>query len=60
MEADGSETEEVTWSDGDDGKCRAECGLERRPMSETGDQRSEVRGRNDMVMTMGWEVIQYH
>jgi hypothetical protein len=41
MGANGSETEEVTWNDGDDGSVEPKVDEGRRPMSETGDQRSE-------------------
>jgi hypothetical protein len=46
MEANGSETEEITWSDSDDGSVEPNVDMDggrcRRP---------EIRGRNDMVMT---------
>jgi hypothetical protein len=52
MEANGPETKEVTWGDGDDDMCRTECGLGQRSMSETGDRRTEIGGRNDKVVTV--------
>jgi hypothetical protein len=51
MEAGRPETKEVTWSDIDDGKCRAKCRVGQRPISEIGDWVSDIGGRNDMVMT---------
>jgi hypothetical protein len=49
MEAKGSETEEVTWNNGDDGSVgprgmRMETDVGKR-RSETGDRRSEIGGR---------------
>jgi hypothetical protein len=46
MEADWSETEEATWSDGNDGSVETN-------MDEEGDRcrRPEVGGRSDMVVT---------
>jgi hypothetical protein len=52
MEAGRSETKKVRRNDSDNDKCQAESGLGWRPISETGDQRSENRGRNDMVVTL--------
>jgi hypothetical protein len=46
MEAGGPETEEVTWSDGDDSKCRA-----RLDWFGGQYQKPDTGGQSDMVMT---------
>jgi hypothetical protein len=62
MEPEGSETEEVTGNDGDDGNVgprgtRTETDVGDRG-SEIGSRRSEVGGQNDMVVTLRQVTLQ--
>jgi hypothetical protein len=47
MAANGSETEEVTWNDSDDGSVKPNVDMDGGQC-----QRPEIGGRNDMVVTI--------
>jgi hypothetical protein len=57
MEAGRSKTEKVTWSDGDDDKCRTTNWAGTELISGTRDRRSEVRGWNNLEQwtIRGWQ-----